>query len=62
MDPRRTGRFASCTPRATGSSSRNAAAPERTTTALARARLDGNTLVDLEDVCVSNAWGEPGGH
>lgn len=37
-------------------------AENRTTTALGRARLDGTRLVDFEELFVTNAWGEPGGH
>jgi aldose sugar dehydrogenase len=37
-------------------------ADDRTTTALARARLDGTALVDLEEIFVSNAWAQAGGH
>jgi aldose sugar dehydrogenase len=35
---------------------------DSTTTAVARARLEGHRLVGLEDVFVANAWGAPGGH
>jgi aldose sugar dehydrogenase len=35
---------------------------DSTTTALSRARLDGTRLVGLEEIFVTNAWGQPGGH
>lgn len=34
----------------------------RTATAIGRARLDGTRLVDFEEIFVTNAWGQPGGH
>jgi aldose sugar dehydrogenase len=35
---------------------------DMTTTALARARLDGSRLADMRDIFVTNARGQPGGH